>query len=191
MTNLITVVGIDPSLRNWGLAEGLYNLDTEELRIKHLEVVRPDLLDGKQVRQNSQDLESAYQLFLRSMQQVRNARAIFVEVPIGSQSARAMASYGVCIGVLGSIRGCGKPFFEVTPTEVKLAGPGHRKASKGEMIEWAVERHPEAPWPFQQNKIIESRAEHMADAVAAIHAGIAGKPFQQFKSLIYSKEIPC
>ena len=186
MTDPIKVVGIDPSLRNWGLAEGLYDLETGELRIKHVEVVRPDLPDGKQVRQNSLDLESAYQHFLRSMQLIRNARAIFVEVPIGSQSARAMASYGVSIGVLGSIRGSGKPFFEVSPTEVKLAGPGHKTATKSEMIEWAAARHPEAPWPFQKNRIVESKAEHMADAIAAIHAGIAGKSFQQFKSLIYS-----
>ena len=96
---------------------------------------------------------------------------------------RAMASYGICVGVLGALRGQGIPFFEMTPTEVKLAGFGKKTASKQEMITWAINEHPDAGWPTYTEKgkvrITESKAEHMADAVAAIHAGIASTPFKQ------------
>lgn len=94
-----------------------------------------------------------------------------------------MASYGICVGVLGALRASGIPFFEVTPTEVKLAGAGKKTATKQEMIEWVVKQHPEADWPMYakggQQLISEAKAEHMADAVCAIHAGIQSNPFQQ------------
>lgn len=176
-------VGLDPSLRNWGLAIGAYDTETKQLTIQRLDVLNPVLSTGKQVRQNSLDLEAAHQLYKGAMAAVEDAHAVFVEVPVGSQSARAMASYGVCVGVLGAVRGEGMPFFEVTPTEVKLAGYGHKTATKQQMIEWAMAKHPEANWPmYKQNGktlVSEAKAEHQADAVAAIYAGFACNAFQQ------------
>lgn len=182
-TDWIRVVGQDPSLRNWGLAMGRYNLVTKSLVIEQLTLINPVLPTGKQVRQNSVDLESAYQLYQGAITAVQDADAVFVEVPVGSQSARAMASYGVCVGVLGALRANGVPFFEVTPSEVKLAATGTKTATKQEMIQWATRAHPEAPWPryLQKGNMIvsEAKAEHMADAVATIYAGLASNPFKQ------------
>lgn len=182
-TRTIRVVGQDPSLRNWGLAVGTLNLETKKLTIDLLNLTNPELHKGKQVRQNSSDLESAFQLYKGAIAAAEGAHAVFVEVPVGSQSARAMASYGVCVGVLGALRANGIPFFEVTPTEVKLAGPGNKTATKQEMIQWAMAKHPEANWPmYKQNGasiVSEAKAEHMADAVAAIYAGISCNAFQQ------------
>jgi Holliday junction resolvasome RuvABC endonuclease subunit len=179
----IKVVGQDPSLRNWGLAVGTLNLETKKLTIELLDLTNPVLPTGKAVRQNSQDLESAFQLYKGAIAAAKGAHAVFVEVPVGSQSARAMASYGVCVGVLGALRANGIPFFELTPTEVKLAGYGRKTASKQDMIQWAMAAHPEANWPmYKQNGVMvvsEAKAEHMADAVAAIHAGISCNAFQQ------------
>lgn len=179
----ITVVGMDPSMRNWGMAMGQYTPKADPLHIKHLWLINPVLPTGKQVRQNSLDLETAFQLYRDAIQFAKQADAVFVEVPVGSQSARAMASYGICVGVLGALRAAGIPFFEVTPTEVKLAGAGRKTATKTDMIEWATARHPEAPWPlYKRNgiqQVSEAQAEHLADAVAAIYAGIASQPFRQ------------
>lgn len=179
----IKVVGFDPSLRNWGVAVGVYDTDTRQLSIEHLDVIQPVLPTGKQVRQNSQDLEAALQLCKGALPYAKATQAIFVEVPVGSQSARAMASYGICIGVLGGLRAHGIPFFEVTPTEVKMAAIGRKTATKAEMIQWAATRHPAAPWPKYKQAgelvISEAKAEHMADAIAAIEAGMATQPFQQ------------
>ena len=184
-----TVVGMDPSLRNWGIAKGvLIPSQKMQLRIDWLDVIQPVLPTGKQVRQNSVDLESAKQLCEGAWKAAQGAHAIFVEVPVGSQSARAMASYGICVGVLGALRTSGVPFFEVTPTEVKLASAGKKTATKAEMIEWGVKQHPEAQWPtYLSNgtmKISEAKAEHMADAIAAIYAGIACNSFQQMLSFM-------
>jgi Holliday junction resolvasome RuvABC endonuclease subunit len=179
----LQVCGIDPSLRNWGMSAGLYDTETKKLTILALAVITPELPTGKQVRQNSLDLESAKQLCDGTLRAVEGAQAIFVEVPVGSQSARAMASYGICVGVLGALRATSIPFFEVTPTEVKLAGYGTKTATKQDMIQWAMNKHPEANWPMYRHKglntVSEAKAEHMADATAAIYAGIASNTFQQ------------
>lgn len=187
----LKVVGFDPSLRNWGIAIGELDLSTMLLKVSHLSVTRPVLPEGKQVRQNSEDLEAAVQLTAAAVEAARGANAIFVEVPVGSQSAAAMKGYGVCIGVLGALRAGGIPFFEVTPTEVKVVATKKRDATKKEMIGWAMAKHPEAPWPMQTKmgvtSPVESSAEHMADAVAAIHAGMTCNQFQQLLILLRKK----
>ena len=187
---VIQVVGQDPSLRNWGLAVGHLELETMKLTVDSLNLTNPVLPSGKQVRQNSVDLESALQLYKGAADASIGAQAVFVEVPVGSQSARAMASYGVCVGVLGALRANGIPFFEVTPTEVKLASVGNKTATKQDMIKWAMAAHPEANWPmYKQNGkdlVSEAKAEHMADAIAAIYAGIRCNSFQQMLPFIGS-----
>ena len=141
------------------------------------------------MRQNSKDLEAAFQLAdaVAGWVDFSMPAAIFVEVPVGSQSSRAMASYGICVGVLGALRARGRPFFEVTPTEVKLAATNNKNATKSQMIEWATTAHPEAPWPTQTQKgvtrIVDSKAEHMADAIAAIYAGTRSPIFRQLQLL--------
>lgn len=61
-----------------------------------------------------------------------------------------------------------------------MATVGSKTASKQEMIEWAMHHHPEANWPMKtRNKalsVITGSAEHMADAIAAIHAGLLKSP---------------
>lgn len=191
----IQVVGFDPSLRNWGIAKGVIDVQGARLTVQQLHVTTPVLPKAKQIRQNSQDLEAARQLYEEAFAFAKEAQAIFVEVPVGSQSARAMASYGICVGVLGSLRASGIPFFEVTPTMVKKASCGNATASKHEMITWAMNNHPEAPWPMyrQQNKLLvsEAKAEHMADAIGAIYAGVQDNQFKQWFNLIMQKEILC
>lgn len=184
---LLNVVGQDPSLRHWGIAKGVYDTVTRTLTINSVEVTEPCLSKNKQVRQNSLDLEAAKQLCEAALVSAQTAHAVFVEVPVGSQSARAMASYGVCVGVLGSLRASGTPLFEVSPIEVKLAGAG-KLASKQEMIDWAVSKHPEANWPKHSKQgellISNTKAEHQADAIAAIYAGLASNTFKQLLPLI-------
>lgn len=187
-TDQIRVVGFDPSLLNWGIATGWVDPRSCALEIDTLSVTSPVLPNKKQVRNNSRDLEAAKQLSEGVAKAIQGAQAIFVEVPVGSQSARAMASYGICVGILGALRASSIPFFELTPTEIKLAGPGKKTATKIQMIQWATKTHPDANWPtYKRNGevlISEGTAEHMADAVAAIHAGIASSPFQQLLTFL-------
>lgn len=180
----LNVVGADPSLRNWGIAAGNLDTETNELTISVLRVTRADVPTGKQVRQNTKDLLVAQQLYAGMQPFLAGVNVMFVEVPVGSQSARAMASYGVCAGVLGSLRANGHTFIEVTPNEVKLATVGKKTASKEEMIAWAMAKFPNAPWPFHHGKINAGLAEHMADACAAIVAGIATNEFKSLAAIL-------
>jgi Holliday junction resolvasome RuvABC endonuclease subunit len=179
---IIPVLGMDPALRNWGLAEATLDLTTGELSTPRLSLVQPKDLEGKQVRQNSSDLHLAEQLAEPVMALARMAKVIFVEVPVGSQSARAMASYGVCVGVLGAVRALGIPLIEVTALETKKIFTGNRNATKREMIDKAFELYPNANFPFH-NKKIPDKAEHMADAIAAIHSGVRTPTFQNLMRL--------
>lgn len=166
------------------------DLSTGALDQVKLSLVEPEKLKGKQVRQNSTDLFVAEQLAVTAIEAARNAKAVFVEVPIGSQSARAMASYGVCVGVLGAIRAMGVPLIEVTPTEVKIAFTGNKNATKKQMIETGVSLYPGSDWPryerngkgFSKGAIMD-KAEHVADAIATIHAGVNTSTFQNLMRL--------
>jgi hypothetical protein len=134
------------------------------------------------VRQNSTDLHLAEQLAETAMAAARNAKVIFVEVPVGSQSARAMASYGICVGVLGAVRALGIPIIEVTPTETKKVFTGDKNATKRQMINKAFELYPDANFPWHRGQI-QDKAEHMADAIASIHAGVRTPMFQNLMRL--------
>lgn len=172
----IPVLGMDPSLRNWGLASAQLDLMTGILDDPVLELIMPLDLPGKQVRQNSSDLHLAEQIAGPVIAAARKAKAIFVEIPVGSKSARAMASYGVCVGVLGAVRALGIPLIEVTAYEVKAALTGNKLATKRDMIDTGVTTYPGSNWtsiyPGQQKGKIPDKAEHVADAIGAIHAGV-------------------
>lgn len=179
----IPVLGMDPSLRNWGLAAAELDLVSGCLEAPVLDLVCPSDLKGKQVRQNSNDMHLAQQLADVVIPAAQRAKVIFVECPVGSQSARAMASYGVCVGILGAIRSLNLPLIEVTPDEVKLAFTGNKNATKAQMIDRAVELYPEANFPSHQGKMT-LKAEHVADALGAIWAGANTPTFRNLLRLL-------
>ena len=188
---VLTVVGLDPSLRNWGIAKGTYDTSSQQVGIYNLDVVNTESKKRKLIRQNTQDITAATKLMTEVAAACTDADVIFIEVPVGSQSSRACVSYGICIGILGALNYLEKPFFELTPTEVKLATVGKKTASKREMISWAVNKHLSAPWPTRQlkgeSKIVEGTAEHMADAVATIYAGIKSDLFKQVCNIQFNQ----
>jgi Holliday junction resolvasome RuvABC endonuclease subunit len=183
----IPVLGMDPSLTHWGLATSMLDLSTGTLDPPKLLLVIPEKLTHKQVRQNSTDLYVAEQLANIVVAEAIKAKAIFVEVPVGSQSARAMASYGVCVGILGVLRSQGLSLVEVTAGETKKALTGNKNATKQQMIDKAVELYPSANWtafyPGQRKGQIPANAEHVADAIGTIHAGVKTPTFQNLMRL--------
>lgn len=183
----IPVAGFDPSLKNWGIAEAILDLSTGVLSTPTLSVLQPrdDSEGKKKVRKNSLDLERAEQLASGVFAAAERAKVIFVEVPHGSQSARAMASYGICLGILGSIRAKGMEIVEVSESENKMVFTGTKTATKELMIETAVNWYPDANWPRIRTTqaMIASKAEHLADAIAAIHSGAQTPMFQNLMRL--------
>lgn len=181
----IPVVGFDPSLNNWGIAEARLDLETGFLSIPTLTVIQTEPEGGKKkVRVNSSDLRRAGELAEGAFKAAEQAKVIFVEVPVGSQSARAMASYGTCIGILGSLRAKGMEIIEVSPDDNKKVFTGVKNASKDQMIAEAYRLYPTANWPMRGGKVIASKAEHMADAIAAIHTGVQTPVFQNLMRLL-------
>lgn len=182
----IPVCGFDPSLTNWGIAEAVLDLDGGgHLSTPTLSLIQPRDGDGKkQVRRNSLDLSRAEELVTGALAVAQRAKVVFVEVPHGSQSARAMASYGICIGVLASIRAAGIELIEVSATENKFNFTGNKTATKEQMIAKAIELYPDANFPMHNGKISAAKAEHVADAIAAIHAGVRTPVFQNLMRLL-------
>lgn len=177
----LTFVGIDPSLRNWGMVK--VEFDTETKRVTPLGslLVQPEQLNKG--RTNTKDLFSAKQLFTATQDFIKDCDAVFAEVPHGSQSSRAMASYGICVGVLGSIQyNLSVPFIQVSANEVKQIIPVD-KPQKKDVIDWVLNRHQDFPFPYQTKKgeknIVMSKAEHLADAMVAIYAGMKTETFKQ------------
>ncbi len=186
----IQVVGFDPSFRHWGIAIAMLDLTTGFLDTPTLQIVEPVEPTGKQVRQNSIDLAIASQLAVSAIHYANLAKVIFVECPVGSQSAAAMKAYGVCVGILGSVMSQGVPLVEVTALEVKKALANNANATKAQMITAATKLYPEASWPrHEQNGAkykkgeLHSKCEHAADAIGAIHAGVNTPMFQNLLRL--------
>lgn len=187
----IPVVGFDPSMRHWGIAEGTLDLETGFLENLNLTLIEPKDKANKQVRTNSIDMGIAEMLYDAALPAAKRAKAIFVEVPVGSQSASGMKAYGMCVGILGSMRSNGVELIEVTASEVKLALAGKKTASKDEMVKAGVALYPAANWPRHSQRgkgfakgDIQNSAEHVADAIGAIHAGVQTPTFQQLIRLL-------
>jgi Holliday junction resolvasome RuvABC endonuclease subunit len=179
------IIGIDPSLRNFGIVRATLDVNSLTFKVDGMRLVESEDNAAKQktVRKNSDDLRRAKLLYDGMMEECKGAQFAFVEVPVGSQSARAMASYGICVGVLSA---CPIPIIQVTPSEVKLAGTGYKTAEKSEMIEAAVKEFPEAIWLTRkvkgETKLLNDN-EHLADACFAIKAGLKSTEFRSVMAL--------
>lgn len=174
------ILGIDPSLSNFGIVTGTLN-HSHDFVPDDMTLVesKPDNKNKKVVRKNSDDLHRAQTLTNGLKPYVEQADIVMVEVPVGSQSARSMASYGICIGILSGIE---KPMIQVTPTEVKLIATNSKTASKSDMIDWASNLHPQLPWLTRTVKgqtTLVAKNEHLADALAVVYAGMNTDLFQQ------------
>lgn len=173
----IKIVGLDPSLRNWGIAIGSASLDTGTLTITDLQTVTTEPLPkGAKVSKSTWDIQSANKLFTAVHAICKDADIICVEVPYGSQDVKAAVGRGICLGVLGSLYS-NKLVF-VTPQSVKKI-IGDKAATKADSVALAVSKHPEANWPMWQGKVSVTKAEHSADAIHAIYAGAQTKEFKQ------------
>lgn len=183
----VPVLGMDPSLANWGIAYGLLDLVSGELVVEHIDVFSTSKSTTKTVRTNSDDVNRSFTIASSIVPWFKKAQYIFAEVPLGSQSAAAMKSYGICCGVLGSLQAAyWKTIIQVDPLACKQALSGTKKATKQQMIGAAVKAHPEVIWPSHRGKI-KGVAEHMADAIASIYAGVNTPEFQHARTAILSK----
>jgi Holliday junction resolvasome RuvABC endonuclease subunit len=186
----IPVLGMDPSMRNWGLAKGMLDLDSGVLDLLQISIVKGEDLEGKQIRKNSSDVHLATELCRGVLPLAQWASVVFVEVPVGSQSAYGMKSYGIVCGVLGAMRHAGIEIIQVDALDVKECLTGNKNATKKQMIEAAVTEYPHVDWPRQEKNgakfkkgDLKKESEHCADAIATIHAGVQTPAFQTLMRL--------
>lgn len=185
MTNIIKVAGIDPSLRNTGLALGEFDLTTGKWRVEKVAIVQTERQAGKVVRQNSDDYRCARELItgINKVLEAHGTAFIFAELPTGAQSARAMFSFGLTTAIMAGLT---PPLIQVQPREVQIAVLGKAGADKARIIEWAVSKWPDAGWRTAKTKgVVRLVAdnEHPADACAAIAAGVETAQFAQALAL--------
>lgn len=182
----ILVGGLDPSLRNFGLAKGLYDIETGHLNIVDLYLAETAKETGKVVRQNSDDLRRGGEICGRMHDWIKDCAVVFGEIPSGAQSAAAAKALGIATGLLSTIGHVG-PFqgrlVQVTAAEVKFLACQSKNAAKHEMIDWATTTWPNAPWLKTKKGVILGKNEHLADAVGAINAGIHTDQFKQLVQL--------
>lgn len=173
------IIGMDPSLSNWGMAHCHYNPLTHELTVLDLHLIETTPNRAKFDLTSTDpkshlDLARSAKIHTTMQQYLQKGAYVCAEIPVGSQSARAMCSYGVCVALLSTVQ---QPFLGVTPNQVKAVVGKH--ASKADIIQWAHERHPAVNWLKKGGRLL-NKNEHLADAIVAVYATVRTKAFQQW-----------
>ena len=186
--NTVRVLGVDPSLKNTGIAIANYNLDQGDYEIIHIDLFSTEPAKGKVVRKSSDDVERMSIALEGVMATIDKYKPAFAagEVPVASQSARGAFSNGGCHMMFAAIR-WRIPLVQVSPMEVKVASAGPKHAAKEEMIEWAVAKWPGLPWHTYKRlgkMLMHANNEHMADACGAIAAGVKTQQFAQATAML-------
>ncbi len=175
-------------MNNWGIACGGYYPDTDGLTIEYLDVIQPVVSSKKETKSNSKDVDRSTQLYEGVIRLVQQADITFIEVPVGSQNARAGIGNGICFGILGAFRVNKINFIELTPKDIKLAATGFKNATKKQIVTHYQEEYPDTNWPmktFRGKQVVNmSKANHMADAIGAIEAGIKSLEFKDLNQFI-------
>lgn len=189
----IRVAGIDPAFANMGMARMTLDLETLGLELEEVRLVQTEKLAGKlkTVRQNSDDLRRAIELQAGFQSGIEGCSVCFAEIPSGSQHSRSALGFGIAIGVLSASP---IPIIEVMPLETKTASVGKKTAAKREIITWASDLYPDASgWLRERGKadgrLIDDN-EHLADAVAIVHAGIRTPEFKRLIAVWKATPLP-
>lgn len=177
----IRIVGFDPSMSNWGVCKATLDVNTMEWTVDDLILIETESESKKGVIKQSDDLRRAKIVQAGMIEACEDASFAISEIPFCNPAGYAGANFnsGLVTGVLAS---CPIPLIQVFPSEVKQKATGVRSATKGEMIDWAMDRFSAAPWRMRtlKGKRVPTAAnEHLADAVASINAGLDSQQLQQ------------
>lgn len=168
----ITMLGQDPAFSNYGLALVDVDIETLAMTPRWIKLVETKKSTVKSVRVSSDKLLRARQIVEAVRAAEGEANLIAAEIPSGAQSASASNALGIALGI---VAGHTKPLIEVTAAEVKKTATGYSDASKADMIQWAYDQWPDLDWPKSNGKgslPIGAKGEHLADALAIVHAAI-------------------
>lgn len=162
---MVKIVGLDPSMSNWGIAVMSYTLSTDVLELNQVDVIKTKPIKNSKLRKSIQDLNRAKTLIDGVYEYVKDADVVVVELPHGSQSAAAMKSYGICIALTAALTSLDIPFIYMTALDVKKV-VGDKTASKESIISWVENKHPGILSKYKNS------AEHQADATVVVYAAL-------------------
>ena len=169
----LKVVGLDPSLRNFGVVKCLVHPND------HIDIIDMCVIHSvveKHQYNNIADLKSITPMITPLWEAVEDADLIFAELPVGSQSARAMVSYAVCVTLVALLISQGKSVI-ITRQSQRNKLVGIKQVTKKDMIDWFNTRFPSNPL-FKKLKAAER--EHVADAAASVVIGIQMLEYVEF-----------
>lgn len=177
MRTTIQIAGIDPSLRNTGIAIGELDVQTQLLKITKLHLVETE---PDKTQPASEDLlRRCMEIHHAARQHTAGCQRVCAELPTGGSTKQTAFALGA--GFVAALVSLPVPIVSVTPYDLKHTALGHlpgKQRDKKAMVLWAMQAHPEAPWPSYVHDgmvypVTDVRhLEHLADAIAAIHAGI-------------------
>jgi hypothetical protein len=191
----VKTVGIDCSTSNLGIAKCLVDIDTLEIEVVDLILTKTESEAKKGVIKTVDNWRRAQELRGGLIMGCTGQSIAVAEIPLyltphpGMNANAASSSNhnsGIVIGVLA---GCPIPIVPVMPADVKIAAVGVRNAAKEEMVAWAMEKYPTAPWRMRKLRgamVPLADNEHLADAIACVHAGVKTREFQQSLSMFRS-----
>lgn len=171
------IAGIDPALRNTGIAIAEFDSAKAKLIITDLYLVSttPEI----NTMQGEDTLRRCKEIYKKVMEHTKDCELVVAEIPTGGSNNKTAFALGA--GFTAALVGLPQPLITVSPYEVKNAAlPDYpaKLRNKAAMVAWAIEKHPEAPWPaypfqgkFNPIKNIDY-IEHLADAIASIYAGL-------------------
>lgn len=164
------VMGVDPSLSNTGYVRAEINEDGT-LTPYMIGLIQTTPSDSVRYK-NEDDYRRAGLIHAELRDEIEwwEPEFVFVEMPVGSQSARACVSYGICIGVFS---GLDATQIIVRNSDVKEIATGNKKADKKDMIAWATSKYPDLNW-FKGRLAggYGGKNEHPADALGALEVGL-------------------
>jgi Holliday junction resolvasome RuvABC endonuclease subunit len=182
----IFMAGMDGSFANFGVAKLSLDLGTDQLDVVDLKLTETEKTKVKTVRKSSDVFRRAAEIYAGSQPILQDCQVCFAEIPFGGKNYDAVLGFGITIGVYAGVA-YSIPLLEVSPIETKLATVGTKTASKQEMIEWAFETYPNAPWLTTKRggELVPTlKNEHLADACAIVHAGIKTPAFKQVRAIL-------
>lgn len=185
MGNPISVLGLDGSLANFGIAVVIIDPDEKKIiEVKDLILSTTKKSSVKSMKRADDDFARFQQHWqtLKSEATKHNIQAIFGEIPSGAQDARAAFAFGGVTAILAGLS-CDYTTTVVTPSEVKIASTGNKHADKEDVIAAMYKEFPHANWikgkkpnamsiTDAKGLYLTNANEHLADAVAVVLAGL-------------------
>lgn len=184
------ILGIDPGLRSTGFAAAEIDKNSGEIvRVLQVGTIQTEPQTGRKVRKTSDHLRRAREQAnaIQSVIDRHNVSVIAFELSTVTPYTHPTFSFGVMTGIVAAL---GRPIIQVLPQEVKFAACRNTRATKRDVIVWALAKTEgdNLSWPTSARanslglsylgRNVTIAAEHPADALAAIEAALATEEFR-------------